>query len=153
MKRIYFALIFITVIVNMYLIFLWKPNLSAEDIPVTSYGSNNSSYSSTYDIVESSPDYKDYESNEVSFYFNEDEKIENLSEDDMNALNNILSKLSTSDLAKWIDLKNDENNDTLIEFFRIVQRRMSNDDYGKVKGILGKIIDIDKFSYIYYFFI
>ncbi len=146
MKRFYLALIFITVIINMYFIFLWNPNASVEDIPVTSYGNNDDSYISTYDI-DGNTEYRDYESKEGSFYFDEDEKIENLSENDMNALNNILSKLSTSDLGKWIDLNNDENNDTLIEFFRIVQRRMSNEDYGKVKEILGKIIDIDKLEY------
>ena len=59
-------------------------------------------------------------------------------------MNTTLKRLSTSDLSKWSELKNDKNNDKVMEFFKLIKKRMTSDDYEKIKSVIGKIIDVDR---------
>ncbi|WP_455796072.1 hypothetical protein [Clostridium butyricum] len=59
-------------------------------------------------------------------------------------MNTTLKRLSTSDLSKWSGLKNDKNNDKVMEFFKLIKKRMTSDDYEKIKSVIGKIIDVDR---------
>ena len=36
MKKIYLALIFVTIVMNMYLIFMWNPSINSNNIAVSS---------------------------------------------------------------------------------------------------------------------
>lgn len=145
MKKIYIILIIITVTLNMYLIFGWNPYDDKSNIAVASYENKDSfnEINSDYNMGNNQQDDKD-ELQVQSLYLNQDESIENLSNKDIEELDKILNKLSTSDLDKWIKLKNNGNNDNIIEFFKIISKRMSADDYKKVTDIIGKIIDIDR---------
>lgn len=141
MKKIYLLLIFITVIFNMYLILEWNPYSTTNDIAVNSY--ENIDINTVSDMNNNEQhEYNKFE--EISFYLSEEKGIESLSDKDRQELNNILCKLSTSDLGKWLDLENNKDNHSVIEFFRIIQKRMSYDDYQKVRSIIEKIIDVDK---------
>ena len=132
MKKIYFLLIFFTIIANMYLIFGWTPSIN--DIAVNSYENINDIKSIDKEEI---PE-------EVSFYFNPDEGIEALDESDVEEMNTTLKRLSTSDLSKWSELKNDKNNDKVMEFFKLIKKRMTSDDYEKIKSVIGKIIYVDR---------
>lgn len=149
MKKIYLALIFVTIVMNMYLIFMWNPSINSNNIAVSSYESVN-------DILDNKLDETDTISylnidkqignhilEKESFYLNKGKLLKSLNDKDIQDLNKILNKLSTSDLSKWLELKNEEDNDKIIRFFKLIDRRMSKDDYDKVKKIMGKILDID----------
>ncbi|WP_455805478.1 hypothetical protein [Clostridium butyricum] len=41
-------------------------------------------------------------------------------------------------------MKNDKNNDKVMEFFKLIKKRMTSDDYEKIKSVIGKIIDVDR---------
>lgn len=142
MKFKYLMLIIITVFMNMYLIFMWHPNENLEEAAINTY--KNESDISTNQLDEDS---NILESGE-SFYLNQINLLEDINEDDMKELNDILNKLSTSDLSKWIKVKQDENNENLIEFFKLIKKRMNSDDYEKVKRIIGKNIDVDRIEAI-----
>ena len=142
MKFKYLMLIIITVFINMYLIFMWNPNTNSEDAAISTY--KNESNISSDQLGEDS---NKLESGE-SLYLNQINLLEDINEDDMKELNNILNKLSTSDLSKWIEVKQDENDENLIEFFKLIKKRMSPDDYEKVKRIIGKNLDVDRIETI-----
>lgn len=131
MKKIYILLILFTIITNMYLIFKWKPSLN--DIAVNSY-----------DNVDNTNIDKDNILDELSFYFNPKEGIETLQQSDIEQVNNILRHLSTSDLYKWIELKNYKDNEKVIEFFKLIKKRMTSNDYEKIKNIVSKVIDVNR---------
>ena len=138
MKIKYLMLIIITVFINMYLIFMWNPNINSESAAISTY--KNESNISSDQLGEDS---NTLESGE-SLYLNQINLLEDINEDDMKELNNILNKLSTSDLSKWMKVKQNENDENLIEFFKLIKKRMSPDDYEKVKRIIGKNLDVDR---------
>ena len=138
MKNKYLMLIIITVFINMYLIFMWNPNINSESAAISTY--KNESNISSDQLGEDS---NTLESGE-SLYLNQINLLEDINEDDMKELNNILNKLSTSDLSKWMKVKQNENDENLIEFFKLIKKRMSPDDYEKVKRIIGKNLDVDR---------
>ena len=145
MKKIYFMLIVLTVVLNMYLIFRWDPYVEENNIAVASYEDNDdyNKINVSYNADNNQQDYKNC-LRVQSLYVSDDKNIESLSDKDMEELDKILNKLATSDLEKWIELKNNGSNDNIIEFFKIIHKRMSKVDYEKVTGIIGGIIHVDK---------
>ena len=143
MRRAYLFLIFITVILNMYLIFIWSPYSNKTYNTITTYNDTNNLIDVDNTLNINNEDYREI-FKESSLFFSEENLIESLSEDESKELNHILCKLSTSDLGKWIDLKNNLDNKSIIEFFRVIQRRLGFEDYEKVKSIIGRIIDVDR---------
>lgn len=143
MKKIYLFLIFITVILNMYLIFGWNPYSNKNDIAITTY--ENVDNNIDIDTISNlNNEYYGDNSKELSLCLTEQSAIESLSENERKELNGILCNMSTSDLGKWIDLENNTDNHNIIEFFRVIQKRLSVEEYEKVKVIIGKIIDVDR---------
>ena len=149
MKKIYLVLIFVTIIINMYLIFMWNPSVNSIDVTVSSYESmgnildNNLDKNDTMSNLNNDKQKDNNILEKELLYSNQGELLENLNHKDIQDLNKILNKLSTSDLSKWSELKNEEDNDKIIEFFKLMNRRMSKEDYDKIKKIMGKILDID----------
>lgn len=149
MKKIYLALIFVTIVMNMYLIFMWNPSINSNNIAVSSYESvndildNKLDETDTISYLNSDKQIGNHILEKESFYLNKGKLLKSLNGKDIQDLNKILNKLSTSDLSKWLELKNEEDNDKIIRFFKLIDRRMSKDDYDKVKKIMGKILDID----------
>ena len=149
MKKIYLVLIFVTIIINMYLIFMWNPSVNSIDVTVSSYESmgnildNNLDKNDTMSHLNNDKQKDNNILEKELLYSNQGELLENLNHKDIQDLNKILNKLSTSDLSKWSELKNEEDNDKIIEFFKLMNRRMSKEDYDKIKKIMGKILDID----------
>lgn len=149
MKKIYLALIFVTIVMNMYLIFMWNPSINSNNIAVSSYESvndildNKLDETDTISYLNSDKQIGNHILEKESFYLNKGKLLKSLNDKDIQDLNKILNKLSTSDLSKWLELKNEEDNDKIIRFFKLIDRRMSKDDYDKVKKIMGKILDID----------
>ena len=143
MKKIYLFYIFTTIILNIYLIFGWSPysNKNYNSIATYEYTDNNIDINT---ISNSDSEYYDDDFKEVSLSLSEQNLIENLSENEYKEINDIICNLSTSDLGKWIDLKNNSDANNIIEFFRVIQKRLSSEDYEKVRVIIGKIIDVDK---------
>lgn len=137
MKLKYFIIIFITIVINMYLIFIWNPGINSGGITVSAYKNDDTILGNQVDEIGDSLE-------KESFYLEQGELLENLNEEDVQELNNILNNLSTSDLSKWLQLKQDGNNDNLIEFFKLIKKRMSQHDYDKIKAIMGKILDVDR---------
>ena len=143
MKKIYLFLIFITVILNMYLIFGWNPYSNKNDIAITTY--ENVDNNIDIDTISNlNNEYYGDNSKELSLCLTEQSAIESLSENERKELNGILCNMSTSDLGKWIDLENNTDNHNIIEFFRVIQKRLSVEEYEKVKVIIGKIIDVER---------
>ena len=149
MKKIYLVLIFVTIIINMYLIFMWNPSVNSIDVTVSSYESmgnildNNLDKNDTMSHLNNDKQKDNNILEKELLYSNQGELLENLNDKDIQDINKILNKLSTSDLSKWSELKNEEDNDKIIEFFKLMNRRMSKEDYDKIKKIMGKILDID----------
>ena len=149
MKKIYLVLIFVTIIINMYLIFMWNPSVNSIDVAVSSYESmgnildNNLDKNDTMSHLNNDKQKDNNILEKELLYSNQGELLENLNDKDIQDINKILNKLSTSDLSKWSELKNEEDNDKIIEFFKLMNRRMSKEDYDKIKKIMGKILDID----------
>ncbi|WP_294405716.1 hypothetical protein [uncultured Clostridium sp.] len=145
MKKTYFMLIVLTVALNMYLIFGWNPYVEENNIAVASY-EDKDDYNKI-NISYNADNNQQYDKDGLrvqSLYVSDDKNIESLSDKDIEELDKILNKLAISDLEKWIELKNNGSNDNIIEFFKIIHKRMSKDDYEKVTGIIGEIIDIDR---------
>ena len=144
MKKVYIMLIGVTVVLNMYLIFGWNPYSNKNNVAVASY-ENDGSYNELNDNdYKNNKQYGIEEAQVKSFFLNEDKSIESLSDKNIKELDNILNKLSTIDLEKWVLVKNNANNDNVIEFFKIIHKRMSKEDYKKVKDIISEIIDVDR---------
>ena len=153
MKGKYFIIIFTTIILNMYVLFIWNP-YNTEDIAVNSYKDNSnilddsSNYKEAMNYSDTNLHESDNELEKETFYLDQDESLESLDDKDIEELNRILNKLSTSDLSKWLDFKNSEDNDKLIEFFKLINKRMNREDYKKIKSIMGKVLDMDKIESI-----
>lgn len=126
MKRFFTYLILTSaVIMNIFLIFYWQPvdNMYLEDgvsEEVTTYSK------SLYKI-------------------NKDMALDKLEEKDKEELERIIYKLSAFDIGKIENYIQDSDEDKgLINTFKILKKRVSEEDYKKIKEICSMFLDIDE---------
>ena len=125
MKRILVYLVLIcTVIVNIYLIFYWKPQGKVAIQP---------------------KDSKEVVSYSKSVYKLEKGKIlEKLSSNDKKDLEKIIKKLSTFDIGKikeYYENFNDEEG--VINIFRLLKKRLTIEDYERIHEISTSFLDFN----------
>lgn len=125
MKKIIMFLIFVfTLIVNMFLVVFWNPSIERKN------------YEKGTEAVFS---------NTKSLYKVDQANIlKNLDEQELEELNEIISDLSTFEMGEIINDFNDSDQSGIISAFRRLKRRLREDDYKRIKEILGPFIDIEE---------
>ena len=133
MKKI-ITIIFMIVafLMNIYLIFYWKPNENKF---------TNIKNDESISVM----------SNSKSIYTVSKENINDvLSQEEKNELKTIVNKLSTVDIGNLGHIVNldyeinfEVENKELIQAFRIFKTRLSSEDYSKIRDIFSKFIDIE----------
>jgi len=125
MKRILVYLVLIcTVIVNIYLIFYWKPQSKVATQP---------------------KDSKEVVSYSKSVYKLEKGKIlEKLSSNDKKDFEKIIKKLSTFDIGKIKEYYQDFNDEEgVINIFKLLRRRLTIEDYERIHEISDSFLDFN----------
>ena len=146
MKKICILVILITIVANIYIVFKWDPYKYEEYIPVNSYNIN---HNNDYKEVGEGYVSKIYDIKDETYYFNDYDTILTLNYDDISKIEEILNKsLSTSDLGKWIELKNDESKESVLDFFKMIKKRLTKAQYEDIKKIIGKNVDVDRIESI-----
>lgn len=121
-KIIMYGLLAVAVVLNAYLIFIWTP----KDFTVDE---ESQSTISTY-----SPVYK----------LDREEISKRLSEDEKENLKLILEKLSIFDMENVNEFLNKGDEEDVRKAFSLMSRRLSSDDYKKVKEIFSEFINISE---------
>ncbi|AOR22616.1 hypothetical protein [Clostridium taeniosporum] len=127
MKKIITIIFMIfALLMNIYLIFYWKPN----DTKLVNIKNNDSVEAVSY--------------SKSIYKVNKNIIMDVISDEDKKQLNIIMDKLSTSDMGKIEEAFNlDDENKGIIQAFKIFKTRLSIQDYLDLRNIFSKIIDIN----------
>lgn len=118
-KIIIYSVMSIAVMMNVYLVFIWSPEEFIDNV-------ESKSVIYTY---------------KPTYTFDKEEVIRRLS-GDKGELKNILGRMSVFDMECVKSYLNKGEEEEMKKAFSIMKRRLSNDDYRKVKEIFGEFIDI-----------
>ena len=123
---IYLFLIF-AIIINIYLIFYWQPQNKI--IAKKEVNEETIAYSK-------------------SLYKTDKEKVlEQLSPDNKRDFEKIIKKLSTFDVGKIKEyVKNPNEKESIINIFRLLNKRLTTEDYTKIKEISASFLDLDQIN-------
>ncbi len=126
MKKICIYLFSIFIIVtNIYLIFFWQPQSKVIN------NDNTSKETISY--------------NQTLFKVNKEKALEQLSSEDRKDFEKILKKLSTFDMGKIKEYYENENEEEgITNAFKLLKRRLSDEDYKKIEKISSSFIELDK---------
>lgn len=118
-KIIIYSVMSIAVMMNVYLVFIWSPEEFIDNV-------ESKSVIYTY---------------KPTYTFDKEEVVRRLS-DDKSELKSILGRMSVFDMECVKSYLNKGEEEDMKKAFSIMKRRLSNDDYRKVKEIFGEFIDI-----------
>lgn len=135
----------LSIMLVFYVVVIWQPktedsaqvyseNLVEENIYVEDEEIINNVYAEEDDINSNHGD------NTLTIEFNE--ISDKLSRDEKNTINKILSKLSVTDCAKVnkiLEMNNDESDKKALEF---IKKRLLDEDYRQIEGILNQYLDL-----------
>ncbi|WP_026887532.1 hypothetical protein [Clostridium beijerinckii] len=126
MKKILIYLVLVsTIIINMYFMLYWQPQdeNAAREVGVQET------------VAYSKPLYK----------INKEKALNQLSTDNKKELEKIIKKLSSFDIGKIKEYYEDTNdNEDLIEIFKLLKKRLTTEDYKKVEEISSSFLDIQE---------
>lgn len=118
-KIIIYSVMSIAVMMNVYLVFIWSPEEFIDNV-------ESKSVIYTY---------------KPTYTFDKEEVVRRLSSD-KGELKSILGRMSVFDMECVKSYLNKGEEEEMKKAFSIMKRRLSNDDYRKVKEIFGEFIDI-----------
>ncbi|MCI1478428.1 MAG: hypothetical protein LKH93_15180 [Clostridium beijerinckii] len=128
MKKVLMYLVLVpTIIINIYFLLYWQPQdeNSAKEVVVQET------------VSYSKPLYK----------INKEKALSQLSTDNKKELEKIIKKLSAFDIGKIKEYYEDTNdNESLIEIFKILKRRLTTEDYKKIQEISSSFLDIQEIN-------
>lgn len=119
-KNIIYIVMVIAVMMNIYLIFIWSPE---------EFIDNSESQSVIYT-------YK------PTYTFDKEEVERKLSSDEKSQLKSILEKMSVFDMECVKTCLDQGQEEDMKKAFLIMKRRLSMEDYKRVKEILGEFMDM-----------
>lgn len=120
-----FLLLLCAVLMNMYLIFYWKP-----------VDNHYSEKKISEEVI----------SHSKSIYkINKDEVLDKLTDTDKGELEKIIYKLSSFDIGKIKKYIQDDNEEMgIVNAFKVLKTRLSLKDYERIKDICSRFLDIDE---------
>ena len=130
MKRFfYYSIMFVAVLITTYFVVLFEP-----------YDNSVSENSSITENDDTSIEVIAPVQEESIFKVDQDIIKSKISSSDKEKINLINHKLSTTDLSKIESYKENEE-DGVIDIFKLLEKRLSEDDYSEIKSILSPYID------------
>ncbi len=128
MKKCLMYLVLVpTIIINMYFLLYWQPQ-NANDAREVSIQETVSYSKSLYKV-------------------NKEKALDQLSTDNKKELEKIIKKLSAFDIGKIKEYYEDTNeNEDLIEVFKLLKKRLTTEDYKKVEEITSSFLDIQEIN-------
>lgn len=89
-------------------------------------------------------DKSDNETKEVIFKVDKEKIISKMTSEDRKTLTRMVKKLSMYDYARMINtIKNNGEEEAALDVLEILTKRLNNEEYNKIKGILDPYINID----------
>lgn len=89
-------------------------------------------------------DKSDNETKEVIFKVDKEKIISKMTSEDRKTLTKMVKKLSMYDYARMINtIKNNGEEEAALDVLEILTKRLNNEEYNKIKGILDPYINID----------
>ena len=89
-------------------------------------------------------DKSDNETKEVIFKVDKEKIISKITSEDRKTLTRMVKKLSMHDYARMINtIKNNGEEEAALDVLEILTKRLNNEEYNKIKGILDPYINID----------
>ena len=130
MKRFfYYSIMFVAVLITTYFVVLFEP-----------YDNSVSENSSITENDDSSIEVIAPVQEETIFKIDKEIIKSKISNTDKERINLINHKLSTTDLSRIESYKENEE-DGIKDIFKLLDKRLSEDDYGEIKSILSPYID------------
>lgn len=119
-KYIIYIVMFIAVIMNIYLIFIWNPE----------------------EVIDNSESQSVIYTYKPTYTFDKEEVERKLSSDEKSQLKSILEKMSVFDMECVKTYLEQGEEEDIKKAFLIMKRRLSMEDYNRVKEILGEFMDV-----------